>query len=114
MRRARGFCRREGGTLSYVAKDCFQEECDERTGVATPYPVHGDIARNATLVGSDTFTGLAFDVDIKGTIAYVAAATSVRAYDLSNPNALTLLGSVAVPQGLNDIEISPTRWEPSE
>jgi hypothetical protein len=106
------FCFRDDGTLVYAARSCRTAqgttECRDRTaGVGQAYPVLGDAARNVALIGDDTFASGAYDVDVKGTVAYVATDDGIRAYDLSNPNALSLAGTLDLSTqfSINDIEV---------
>lgn len=83
--------------------DCFGES----VGRGEPYAPAGDVANNVDLIGEDLFDDAALDVDIKGEIAYVVTAGSVRSYDLSVATQLTLLGSLAFADeaSFNDIEV---------
>ncbi|MBP6630400.1 MAG: hypothetical protein KA297_13275 [Kofleriaceae bacterium] len=111
--RAAAVCLGQDGLLRYAERVCFQPagealECrDSVAGTGTRYPVLGEQGRNVTLVASDEFDAAAFDVDIRGDVAYVAVDGGVRAYDLSNPAAMPLLGVLDLPGSftINDIEV---------
>lgn len=110
--RAAAYCRRTDDTLAWVEDACFEDAegvaCfGTLTGTGVAYQPHDGAARNVAVVGQDVAENVAFDVDIKGTVAYVALNEELRAYDLSDPAALTLLGSLPLPDVayINDIEV---------
>jgi hypothetical protein len=106
-------CLRADGSLLVATRQCYRVgndggECEEGPPLAGHrYPVLGELARNVTLVGQEATPDTALDVDVKGDVAYVVTMREVRAYDLSDPGALTLLGTVELPgeQWGNDIEV---------
>lgn len=95
--RAAAVCLGQDGLLRYAERACFQPAGSARVPRLGrrhrhPLPGAGRAGRNVTLVASDEFDAAAFDVDIRGDVAYVAVDGGVRAYDLSNPAAMPLLG----------------------